>query len=505
MPVYRPVPANPRRLLPLLLVALLHGCTVLGPEFRTPESEAPSAWSDWHGGAEAPGAEHIDTAAQPAAQWWREFDDPVLDRLQQRLLDNSPDLHSAMLNFTRARLQQQLTASARGVEISADGSLTRQRLSEHGAQMRMAAISAPGNSDALISALAEPYSLYQAGFDAGWEPDLWGRISRSIEAAEADSRAGAALLAQARLGLGAELARRYFELRALQRKSALLDDEISLAEAQLQLLDANREAGLGSELELEAQRSRLAEQRAALPTLQSRTGAAENAIALLLGERPGALRDLLTAAGESAQLPQMGDLSLGLPSELARRRPDIRAAEARLHAATAEIGVAMADLYPRVTLSAGFGLESFEEGAFGNWASRQWSIGPRFYLPIFNQGRLKTRVELTELAQQQAAVNYHQTVLGAWREVDDALTAYGAEYRRYRRLQQKLDAAERQAALIAAHRSAGLVDAGAQLSAESAALAIERQLAESAATLNIQRVAVYKAVGGGVESRDKQD
>ncbi|MBV1786857.1 efflux transporter outer membrane subunit [Marinobacterium sp. D7] len=492
-------------LLALAAIVLLPGCNTLGPDFNRREPEAPAAWSDWHSAQQAWDDPAIDTDNTPAAQWWREFDDPVLNRLQQRLPEASPDLRSAMLNFSRSRLQRQLAANV-GVDIAANGGLSRQKLSEHGAQMRMAAISAPGNQDALISALAKPYPLYQAGFDAGWEPDLWGRVSRTVESADANTEASAALLAQTRLALHAELARAYFELRAQQRQIALLNAEIALSEAQLALLEANRQAGLVSEMQLESLRQQLDEQRAALPPLHSAAVASENAIALMLGEQPGALSELLTADTSAEEEPEIqADLSLGLPSELARRRPDIRAAEARLHAATAEIGVAMADLYPRVTLSAGFGFESFEQGAFGDWASRRWSIGPGFYLPIFNQGRLKTRVELTRLAQQQAAVAYQQTVLAAWQEVDNALSGYSAERQRYRQLQRKLQSAQRRRQLSKAEVDAGLSDANIELQAESQVLAIERQLAQSRAVLKIQRVAVYKAVGGGVEIQNMQE
>lgn len=492
-----------RRSLGLLMASmvgalLLSGCSRLGPDFVSPDPDAPDSWSAWHSGAQETSAVAIDTD-RPSGQWWNEFDDPILDDLQQRLIDAGPDLQSAALNFTRSRLQRRLADSARGVDVNAGGGVSRQKLSEYGTSTRMASISAPANKDTLISALAEPYSLYQLDFDAGWEPDLWGRISRSIESAQANSEASAALLAQTRLGLSAELARAYFELRATQRQIVLLDGDITLAEDQLRLLEANREAGLVTESEVEDQRLRLSELRASLPSLKSASVITENAIATMLGERPGGLGELLTPEAATEEGAHMADLSLGVPSELARRRPDIRAAEAKLHAATAEIGVATADLYPRVTLTAGFGFESFEEGAFGDWGSHRWSIGPGFYLPIFNQGRLKTRVALTEVAQQQAAVEYQQAVLKAWQEVDNALSNYSAEQTRYRQLERKLASAQAQRQLTLANATAGLTDARAVLQAESQVLGVERQLVQSSTALKVQRVAIYKAIGGGLE------
>ncbi len=498
---------RPQHLTLLLGSLLLGGCAALGPDFDMPKPQAPQQWSDWHGGeqslASLPVLQQQELQPQDAERpWWREFDDPLLEQLQRQLQQAGPDLQTALLSFAQARLQQRIVAGSRGVEVSASGGIGRQRLSEHGSSMRMAEISAPTNKDALISALAEPFTLYQSGFDASWEPDLWGRISRSIESAAASTEASAALLQQTRLGLSAELARGYFQLRGLQRQIALLRQQIALGEQQQALLDANRAAGLIDNLQPEAQRMQLGELRAALPPLLSQATAVENAIALLLGEHPGVLSEQL-AADAAAPVPEdkLAPLLLGLPSELARRRPDIQAAEAQLHAATAEIGVATADLYPRVTLTAGFGFESFQQGAFGDWASHRWSVGPGFYLPIFNQGRLRNRVALTELAQQQAAVRYQQTVLNAWQEVDTALTAYASELERNAQLQQKLEHAHRQQQLSAAQYAAGLRDASADLQAQGAVLGIERQLADSATALKVQRVAIYKAIGGSVVDR----
>lgn len=492
-------PASCWRLLGCLLPAglLLSACSALGPEFSPPSAETPAHWSDGQSGDVSVASLPIAAAPAAGVPWWREFDDPLLEQLQQQAQQANPDLQSALLAFAQARLQQQLVSGS--VEVSASGAASRQRLSESGASMRMAAISAPANKDALISALAQPFSLYQAGFDASWEPDFWGRVSRSIEAAAATSDASAALLQQTRLGLSAELARSYFQLRGVQRQIALLRQQIALAEQQRRLLEANRAAGLIDSLPARQQQIQLDELRAALPPLQSQIRALENGLALMLGELPGTLSAQLADATDSAVAEErLTPLLLGLPAELARRRPDIQAAEAQLHAATAQIGIATADLYPRVTLRAGLGIESFEQGTLDEWGSRNWSIGPGFYLPIFNQGRLRTRVALTELAQQQAAVHFQQTVLHAWQEIDTGLNLYAGEWQRYRQLQQKRELAQQQQQLNAAQYAAGLRDASAELQAAQALLGIERQLAESASTLKVQRVAIYKAAGGAV-------
>ncbi|SEG75428.1 efflux transporter outer membrane subunit [Marinobacterium lutimaris] len=483
--------------LAVALLSLLAGCTALGLDFEKPQPDAPDSWSQWHSGDQATHQLNVDNAST-SLLWWREFNDPLLEELQSRMAANNPDLQTAALSFIRARLQQQI-AGAQSVDLNASGTAGRQRISENSPSMRMAEISAPGNADQLIERLAKPYTLYQAGFDASWEPDFWGRISRSVEAAGAEMRASAAELEEIRLALSAELARAYFQFLSVDQQIALLEEQIDLGEEQLELLQAQQAAGMITELPLERQLTQLRELNAGLPPLKSQAAALENAMAQLLGERPGALATLLEKAGDQlADKPLDNPFKLGLSSELAQRRPDIQAAEARLHAATAQIGVARADLYPRITLNAGFGFETYNDSTIGEWTSRQWNIGPGFYLPLFNQGRLQKRVELTEVAQQQAAIQYRKTVLTAWQEIDDALTGYSAERERHDRLTEQQQSLSRQLELITANRAAGLTDSSAELQARSALHGIERQLADSRARLNIQRVAVYKAVGGGV-------
>jgi len=487
-------------LLPLLGLA---GCTTLGPDFQAPTADAPQSWKQWHSGPVDNQSLALDEQTSLPRQWWRIFADPRLDALQQRL-NNSPDLQNAMLDFTRARLQRQLVAGTQGVQVDASGSAGWYKLSQQGSEARLASLSSADN-EALAEALGKPFSLYQAGFDASWELDLWGQISRNIEAASANASAAGALLEHTRITLHAELARLYFELRAVQAQSRLLAQQIRLEEEQLQLQQAQVDAGLVNELELEQQHSRLAAQRGALAPLQAQETELRNAISLMLGERPGALAELLdpAPATDSEMLAPTTPLPLGIPSTLARRRPDILAAEAQLHAATANIGIAIADLYPKVTLSAGFSFDSVNNVDFGQWSSREWSLGPGVYLPIFHQGRLRTRIKLSRAEQEQAAIAYHKTVLSAWQEIDNALSHYRSQLNHQQQLQQQLASARRRLELVAASENAGLIDHRDTLTAKDAVLNLERQLIDSTAQLKIARVAVYKAVGGGVDGLDE--
>ncbi|KWT79676.1 MULTISPECIES: efflux transporter outer membrane subunit [unclassified Variovorax] len=478
------------RLLAGALAAALAGCAV-GPDFVKPTPAAPDDWTSWRSGDASLRIPTEATQALPA-QWWLAFNDATLDALQQRAFDASPDLRTAALRFAQARAQRNTVAAQRGPEINASGSATRQRQSQSGAGTRMIGIM--GADPSLTELLAEPFTLYQAGFDASWELDLWGRVRRSVEAADADVGHQAALLDLARLGLTSDVARNYFELRTAQRQIRLMREDIAALEDRAALLQARVEGGVLDHTDLQRQRAELAALKAQLPPLLAQEAASANQIALLLVERPGALRAEL-APREADAGTSLPDLALGLPSEVALRRPDIRAAEARLHSATASIGIARADLYPSIRLGATFGYESYLSGEFSDWGSRTWSVGPSLGLPIFDHGRRKATVQLRELQQQEAAINYQQTVLKAWQEIDDSLSAYSAEQRQARELQTRSDAAGDAYQLAQARYDGGVTDFTAVLDAQRSYLQARRDLAASEGRLSTRYVTVNKAIG----------
>ena len=327
--------------------------------------------------------------------------------------------------------------------------------------------------------------------------------------ADADVVRQAALLDLARLTLASDLARNYFELRTAQRQIRLAREDIAALEDRMRILA--RAGGTVGQLDLEQQRADLADTRAQLPPLLAQAAASINQIALLLGERPGALRDELAdqetgaginmdrgkGAGKSTATgaPALPDLALGLPSEVARRRPDIRAAEARLHRATANIGVAQADLYPSIRLGAHVGLESYLSGEFSDWGSRAWSIGPSLSLPLFDHGRRKSVVELRKLEQQEAAVDFQRTVLKAWQEIDDALNAYTAERQQARQLAERARSAGDACKLALARYEGGAVDYTVALDSQRRYLQARRDLAASEGRLATRYVTVNKAIG----------
>ncbi|MGF6345445.1 efflux transporter outer membrane subunit [Variovorax sp. W2I14] len=486
------------------LALLIGGCAV-GPDHKPFEPRTPADWSSWHGGSPAllgkeRGGAPVTASIAPGD--WKAFNDPVLDRLQAMVLAANPDLQTAALRFAQSRVQRATTAAQRGPQVNATAGVTRQRQSESGAATRMidALGSSVTNKDQLIRTLSEPYNLYQAGFDASWEIDLWGRVRRAVEAADADAAASAAMLEQAKLSVQAELARTYFELRGTQRELRIARADIAAAAESLELVQARADGGLVTDLDPVRQRTLLAELRARIPSLLQQEADAMNRITLLIGAPPGRLNtELADAATDSVgDAPPLPDLALGLPADLARRRPDIAAAEAQLHAATARVGMAVADLYPRVTLGAGFGYESVGSERFGDWGSRQWHVGPSLSLPIFDNGRRRSTVDLRELQQQEAAVAFQQTVLKAWHEIDTALNAYSAERQRHAELVEREHQSRDALTLAHARYANGLTDFSVELDARRALLQARRDQAQSTSRLSVNLVGVYKALAGGV-------
>lgn len=476
-----------------VLLLGLAGCAV-GPEFSAPATASPKNWSSWHSGDPALAVTVSADSVLPD-RWWDVFQDPVLDGLQQRALAVSPDLQTAALRFAQSRAVRQGQNAQKAPTLDLGAGATRQRLSEFGAGTRLIdAISSGTTQQELIQLLSEPFNLYQAGFDASWELDLWGRVRRSVEAADADVAQQAALFDQARLSLLSEVARNYFELLGVERRLALTRQEVAALDDRLSLIEARVNGGVTTRLDLLRQRSEVLRLRAQVSALLAQETSLLNQIAVLIGERPGALQKTLEAAGDSEAI-RLPDLALGLPSEVAQRRPDIRASEAQLRSATARIGVAQAQLYPSIRLGAGFGLESFLADEFTNWGSRTWSIGPSLSLPIFDGGRRKAEVQLRELQQQEAAIAYQRTVLRAWREIDDALTGYTAEQQQWHQYQERVATAGEGYELARAQYDGGSVDFTTVLDTQRAYLQARIDLAASRARLETSFVAINKAIG----------
>ena len=465
---------------PLALCAalLLSGCAV-GPDFVKPESGL-------HQVVLQPAADHAVTvqpsAADVPAQWWLLFNDALLANLQVRAQAANLDLQVASTRIEQSRAQLGIASADLLPTVGAGASYAREALSENG---KFAALGAP----------TRPSDFWQLGFDASWEIDLWGRARRSRESAQASLDATVYDREAARVTLSAEVARTYLQLRGTQAQLDIAQENRLVAERTLGLAESRERNGVATRFETSSARAQLATVKALVPELTQRRNAQMNALALLLGAAPRTLDAQLRSAMPLPALPI--DVPVGVPSELARRRPDILRAEAQLHAATAAIGVAKADFYPRIGLRGRVGLEAFEFGDLGSWDSRFFSVGPTVFLPIFQGGRLTQRLALNEAQQKTAALGYRQTVLRAWHEVDNALDAWAAQQRQHAELQVSYE--QSMEALRVAQRGyqEGAADYLSVLTAQRNLLASQTGLNGSATAAALTVVNLYKSLGGG--------
>jgi NodT family efflux transporter outer membrane factor (OMF) lipoprotein len=491
---------NPRL---LLLAPILAGCT-LGPDFQTPDLKTPSAWRD----AQSTGS--VPVAGPVATTWWEQFGDATLTRLVQRVADSNLDLREAEARLAESRAELRVAGAAALPKADGNTSYTRERASSKGVVSLFSSDTSPtatqsnglgGRQSGIPAGLAgglPPFDLWQYGFDASWEVDLWGRVRRSVENASATTDASEAALHDTMLVSIAEVANDYLQLRGVQERLRITHENLSTARQSVSLTQERVRGGLATEVDLAEAEGQAADTGAAIPPLEQEQHRLINAIGLLLGQYPGALEAELLAPSPVPAVP--ATVPVGLPSELARRRPDIREAEAQLHAATAEIGVAKADFFPQVTLSGSAALQSLQFKDLAQWGARSYSIGPAISIPIFEGGRLSGTVALREAEQQEAAAKYQQTVLAAFRDVDDALSAYAAEQRRRIDLDASVDAARRALILSDRRYRQGLGTYLDVLTAQRSLLSGQQQLASSTATIDTDLVALYKALGGGWEA-----
>jgi len=366
-------------------------------------------------------------------------------------------------------------------------------------QSQSASGSAPTGVAPLPGSKGSPaYNLYQFGFDASWEIDIWGRVRRSVEAATALSDASRedrnAILLSAR----AELARDYIDLRSTQALLQIARQNLEIAQDALKLTQVRARDGVTTDLDVSNASAQVENIESLIPTLQAHCETTINAIGVLLGEEPGALSQTLDAPRDVPGLP--AQVPVGFPSELVQRRPDIRKAEAQLHAATASIGMAKADFYPRISLNGSAGFQSLQLSNLADWASGQFVVGPSITMPIFEGGRLKGTLQLREAQQQEAAIVYKQTVLQAWREVDDALVTYDAEQQRRDRLAQAVNMNERALSIARQRYKAGALDYLDVLNVQKQLLEAQSNLEQSQAAAATNLITLCKALGGGWES-----
>ncbi len=442
-------------------------------------------------------------AAPVDPDWWTLFNDGELTTLERRVAAENLDVRVATTRLAESRAQLGVARSAEFPTFNANGSYTREKASNVGqfaaAPNPLGANGEFGNSaGGLRSANLAPFSVYQAGFDASWELDLWGGVKRSVESATASVQAAAEARRAALLSSLAEVARDYIALRGVQTQLHIARDNVHTAEQSLQLTQQRAAGGVTTDLDVANASAQLRSTMAQIPGLEQQEAAEINALSLLLGQPPNALRGDLAEARPVPPVPPR--VPVGLPSELARRRPDVMQAEAQLHAATATIGVAVAAFYPSVTLSGSIGLQALQPSHFFSFNARDYAAGPGITIPIFQGGQLKATLQLRKAQQEEAAVNYQKTVLQAFHDVDNALTAYQTEQARRDQLVLAVAQNQRALALAQSRYQQGVADFLTVLDAERSLLSSQQQLADSTTTVSENLVALYKALGGGWET-----
>lgn len=467
-----------------ILSLLLAGCTV-GPNYSEPQTALPAAYSE----TAASGQFQLD-------RWWAAFNDSQLNALVDQALRQNLDIELAAARIREARAQEGVAGAGSSPQVGAEASVTRQRISENAIPVPPGAGSGGGS----IGLPGSEFTSWRAGFDASWELDLFGRNRREREAAAARTGTAVWNRRDAEVSVAAEVASAYLKLRTLQGEIANAEAEVARLTRFEQLRRAQAKGGLIDGQSLEQQRSERASAAAAIPALQADAKAEIHALGVLTGQTPEALANQLAAPGT---LPPALLVPPGLPSDLLRRRPDIRAAERELAAATADIGVATADLYPRISLTAAPALVSTALGSLLEWGSRSFSAGAALDWPIFDGGRRRANIEVRNARQEQASIAYRKTILVALRDVEDALSNLDGNRRQLADLEQAHGNSARAEDIANSRFRGGLVTLADVLQAQQRRLSLEKQMIETRGAMARDTVALVKALGGGWQEEEE--
>jgi multidrug efflux system outer membrane protein len=481
---------------------LLASCTV-GPDFTppAPSDAAGDAAAAFHQSDSTDKA--VSPAADPDPRWWNAFNDPVLTRLIDQAISGNLDLKQAVLRVVESRASVTSARAAGLPTLNATGSYMREQLGLKGileskgvyGQLNSLAdqnsplnayspglgnkVATAGNS--LLNSVTQPTDLYQYGLDASWELDLFGRVRRSVEQAEASSQAQVEATNDSLLMLESEVAQVYARYRAAQALTRTQNENVESDRGVLELTQRLARAGLDTALSVDQAQTQLDNDLRQLPGYEKQAQQALDQLNVLVGKPPGEIDAMLVEPAPLPALPAV--IGTGIPSTLARRRPDIRQAEAQLHAATATVGVAVASFYPDVSLTGNLGLRATDASYLTSWASHFYSVGPSVSLPIFQGGRLSAGLRMARAEQEAAALSYRGTVLNALREVADGLVAYRTDRVARDRLADTVKSAEDTLYLARNAYEHGL---------ESFI-----QVLDSQRTLVDDVVALYRALGGG--------
>jgi NodT family efflux transporter outer membrane factor (OMF) lipoprotein len=451
---------------------ILAGCAAVGPDYVKPDIAIPTAFNAQ---AQLKG-ESVEMDPRTLAEWWTTLNDTALSTLIDRAVVGNLDLKRAQARVREAHAQRGISNAGRYPTLDATASAQWSRMSEDNGS-------------------GKTTDSYTASIDASWELDIFGGVRRSVAAAEADLQASQEDLRDVLVSLLGEVALNYVDLRTLQARLSAAEANLEAQSETYKLAQWRYQAGLGDELAVQQSLYNLENTRSQIPTLRSWIEEAMNRIAVLLGEEPGKVHQELDKQ-TAIPMPSI-ELAFGVPADLLRRRPDVRRAERQLAAQTMRIGVATADLYPKLTLNGSIGLEAISSNKLTSSGIWTFNIGPRIEWAIFKGGAIRRNIEVQSALQEQALIQYEASVLGALEEVENAIVAYAQEQLRRQSLNEATVAARNAAELAQYKYQAGLTDFGAVLDAHRSLLSFQNQLAQSEGTQISNLVRMYKALGGG--------
>jgi NodT family efflux transporter outer membrane factor (OMF) lipoprotein len=452
----------------LAISTFVGGCTV-GPDYVKPEAPVPDAWHERL-------ADGMEDGRAGLHSWWTMFDDPALDRLIEMAGAGNLTLKEAVARIAEAEAEAGVAKGALVPSVDSDGDVTRARESDD--------FATPGR---------QKDTRYGMSVDASWEVDLWGRIRRSVESAEAGVQASVEDYRDVLVLLFRDVAVSYVEVRTLQARIKAAKSNVEAQQDTLALVEARNEAELVGKLDVRQAELNLATTESAIPPLRASLDAEINRLGVLVGQLPSSLYPMLSEV-EPIPAPEP-EIAVGVPAELLRQRPDIRRAERLLASQTAAIGVATAELYPQFTLSGTFGYLATSD--LFDWSNRTWGFGPAFRWNLFDGGRIRSRIKVEDARAQQALARYEQTVLSAYEEVETSLSFYIEELNRREALRRSVVAARESVALVNELYKSGLTDFQNILDTERALFQQEDAMAASSGFAVQSLIGVYTALGGG--------
>ncbi|WP_170788541.1 efflux transporter outer membrane subunit [Ruegeria lacuscaerulensis] len=477
----------------VLCAALLAGCAPVGPDFVRPNSPVVKEWIEVNSPSAGPSG--LTSRSAPVVKWWETFNDPTLNRLINEAYAQNLDLQVAGARVLQARAQLGIAFGELYPQSQAIGaSIERRQVSEN---------LGPIADIREIIPLDTEFSTSQAGFDAQWELDVWGQQRRGVQAARSNLALQVANYDDALVTLTGDVAALYVNIRALQESLAVARENIRLQQESADLTQLRFNNGVTTELDVQESTTLLNNTKALVPALESDLQQTKNALAVLLGATPSRMTSLL---GNSGRIPSArSNVAVGVPAELLRRRPDVRAAELAAATQSAQVGIAMADLYPQFILSGSIGVQASGGRDLFTSASSTGLANAGVVWNVLNYGRIKNNVRAQDAAYQALIANYQNTVLTAYSEVESAMVAYTQSRKQVGFYENSVAASRRAAEIALDQYRDGIADYSRILNTQTALLNSQANLIEARQQVSSNLVAVYKGLGGGWQIRQNQE